>query len=37
LTVLKGAYNVWRNKKTDKPVKPATLKTIKPPAKLPVK
>jgi len=33
LAVLKGAYNVWRNKKTDKPVKPATLKTIKPAAK----
>ncbi len=37
LAVLKGAYKVWRDKKTDKPVKPATLKTVKPTAKPPLK
>jgi hypothetical protein len=31
LAVLKGAYNMWRNKKTDKSLKPATtLKAVKP-------
>ena len=30
LAVVKGAYNMWRNKKTDKSLKPATLKTVKP-------
>jgi hypothetical protein len=30
LAVLKGVYNVWRNKQTDKPVKAATLKPVKP-------
>ena len=31
LAVLKGAYNMWRSKKTDKSLKPATtLKTVKP-------
>jgi hypothetical protein len=30
LAMLKSAYNIWRNKKTDKSVKPATLKTVKP-------
>jgi len=30
LAVVKGAYNMWRNKKTDKSLKPATtLKTVK--------
>lgn len=29
LAVMKGAYNLWRNKKTDKSLKPATLKTVK--------
>lgn len=32
LAVMKGAYNVWKNKRADKSVKPATtLKTAKPP------
>lgn len=30
LAVMKGAYNLWRNKRTDKSLKPATLKTVKP-------
>jgi hypothetical protein len=31
LAVIKGAYNMWRNKKMDKSLKPATtLKTVKP-------
>ena len=30
LAVVKSAYNMWRNKKTDKSLKPATLKTVKP-------
>ena len=30
LAMVKGAYNMWRNKKIDKPLKPATLKTVKP-------
>lgn len=33
LAVVKGAYNMWRNKKTDKTdksLKPATLKTVNP-------
>ena len=30
LAVVKGAYNMWRNKRTDKSLKPATtLKTVK--------
>ena len=29
LAMLKSAYNIWRNKKTDRSVKPATLKTVK--------
>ncbi len=28
LAVLKGAYNMWRNKKPNRSLKPATLKTV---------